>query len=114
MTPHSSEPVASHAVPGPLDLTDPAPLEAAAGLGAHHVHAAAVALRGRVALGARLRHQADGERARVDAVARVQVVPARAQHVVRERLSRGGGAGGAGPEEQRVLSAVADVEALEL
>ena len=36
----SSKPVAGHAVPGPLCLTDPAPVEAAARLAADHVHAA--------------------------------------------------------------------------
>ena len=40
----SSKPVAGHAVPGPLCLTDPAPVEAAARLAADHVHAAPVPL----------------------------------------------------------------------
>ena len=36
--------MAGHAVPGPLCLTDPAPVEAAARLAADHVHAAPVPL----------------------------------------------------------------------
>ena len=40
----SSKPVAGHAVPGPLCLTHPAPVEAAARLAADHVHAAPVPL----------------------------------------------------------------------
>ena len=42
----SSKPVAGHAVPGPLCLTHPAPMEAAARLAADHVHAASVPLCG--------------------------------------------------------------------
>ena len=36
--------MAGHAVPGPLQLADPAPVEAAARLAADHVHAAPVPL----------------------------------------------------------------------
>ena len=38
--------MAGHAVPGPLLLAHPAPVEAAPGVGADHVHAAAVTLGG--------------------------------------------------------------------
>ena len=39
--------MAGHAVPGPLLLAHPAPVEAAPGVGADHVHAASVTLGGR-------------------------------------------------------------------
>ena len=57
--------MAGHAVPGPLHLTDPAPVEATAGLGADHVHTAAVPLRGRPTAGTRLGDDPDGEGAGV-------------------------------------------------
>lgn len=44
--------MAGHTLSRPLHLTDPAPGEAAAGLGADHVHAPAVPLRCRPAAGA--------------------------------------------------------------
>ena len=47
----SSKPVARHAIPGPLGLTNPAPVEAAARLAADHVHAAPIPLGGRPAEG---------------------------------------------------------------
>ena len=49
----------------PLHLTDPAPVEAAARLGADHVHAAAVPLGGGPAARARLGDDSDGETAGV-------------------------------------------------
>ena len=48
-------------------LTDPAPVEGAAGLGADHVHAPAVPLRGRPAAGTRLADHPDGHGAGVGA-----------------------------------------------
>ena len=59
-----AEPMVGHALPAPLRLAHPAPVEAARGPGAGHVHAAARSLRGRPALGARLRRQPDGHRRR--------------------------------------------------
>ena len=60
-----SEPVAGHAVPGPLHLTDPAPVEATARLGADHVHAASVPLCGSPTAGAGFGDDPDGESAGV-------------------------------------------------
>ena len=57
-----AEPMVGHTLPAPLRLAHPAPVEAARGPGAGHVHAAARPLRGRPALGARLRRQPDGHR----------------------------------------------------
>ena len=57
--------MAGHAVPGPLHLTDPAPVEATARLGADHVHAASVPLCGRPTAGAGFGDDPDGESAGV-------------------------------------------------
>lgn len=55
------EPMLCHAVAGPLGLADPAPVEAAAGSGANHVHAATGSLSRRSALWARLCGDFDGD-----------------------------------------------------
>ena len=57
--------MAGHTVPGPLQLADPAPVEATARLGADHVHAAAVPLCGGPTAGAGLGDDPDGDRAGV-------------------------------------------------
>ena len=54
-----------HAVPGPLHLTDPAPVEVAARLGADHVHTATVPLCGCPTARTGLGDDPDGESAGV-------------------------------------------------
>ena len=61
----SSKPVGGHAVSGPVHLTNPAPVEPTARLGADHVHAAAVPLSGSPAARAGFGDYSDGETARV-------------------------------------------------
>ena len=57
--------MAGHAVPGPLHLTDPAPVEVAARLGADHVHTATVPLCGCPTARTGLGDDPDGESAGV-------------------------------------------------
>ena len=57
--------MAGHAVPGPLHLTDPAPVEVAAWLGADHVHTATVPLCGCPTARTGLGDDPDGESAGV-------------------------------------------------
>lgn len=55
----------AHAVPRPLDLAHPAPLQTAAGARANHVHATARPFRRRATLRTRFRQHLDGHRARL-------------------------------------------------
>lgn len=96
------EPVGAHAVARPLRLADPAPLEAAAGPCANHVHAAASAFRRRAALRARLCRNFDRHLRRfvpsgVSDAARIDRVFAGSLSVV---------------DRRRFRKALADVEAL--
>lgn len=59
--------MARHALPRPLNLTNPAPVKGAARFGADHVHAAAVPLRRGPAPRARFTDHPDRNRARVSA-----------------------------------------------
>ena len=85
--------MAGHAVPGPLHLADPAPVEAAAWLGADHVHTASVPLCGRPTARAGFGDDPDGEAAGVHCVPPGQDWSVRYSTVLASLGRRGGETG---------------------
>ena len=85
--------MAGHAVPGPLHLADPAPVEAAAWLGADHVHTASVPFCGRPTARAGFGDDPDGEAAGVHCVPPGQDWSVRSSTVLGSLGRRGGETG---------------------